>query len=131
MDLYRRMAAIRSQSDADDLLDEIVDRYGDPPKGVLNLIDVALLRARAAAAGITEISQKDTSVMIFMAVLDFAAVSACCAAPDFKGRIFFAAGKQPQLTVKLAKGEDALKIAQKLVGNYAVARSSSTESGNP
>lgn len=71
------------------------------------------------------------SVMIFMAVLDFAAVSACCAAPDFKGRIFFAAGKQPQLTVKLAKGEDALKIAQKLVGNYAVARSSSTESGNP
>ena len=46
MDLYRRMAAIRSQSDADDLLDEIVDRYGDPPKGVLNLIDVALLRAR-------------------------------------------------------------------------------------
>ena len=52
MDLYRRMAAIRSQSDADDLLDEIVDRYGDPPKGVLNLIDVALLRARAAAAGI-------------------------------------------------------------------------------
>ena len=130
MDLYRRMAAIRSQSDADDLLDEIVDRYGDPPKGVLNLIDVALLRARAAAAGITEISQKDTSVMIFMAVLDFAAVSACCAAPDFKGRIFFAAGKQPQLTVKLAKGEDALKAAQKLVGNYAVARSGSTESGN-
>lgn len=62
--------------------------------------------------------------MIFMAVLDFAAVSACCAAPDFKGRIFFAAGKQPQLTVKLTKGEDALKIAQKLVGNYAVARSS-------
>ena len=131
MDLYRRMAAIRSQSDADDLLDEIVDRYGDPPKGVLNLIDVALLRARAAAAGITEISQKDTSVMIFMAVLDFAAVSACCAAPEFKGRIFFAAGKQPQLTVKLAKGEDALKAAQKLVGNYAIARSSSTESGNP
>lgn len=69
--------------------------------------------------------------MIFMAVLDFAAVSACCAAPDFKGRIFFAAGKQPQLTVKLAKGEDALKAAQKLVGNYAIARSSSTESGNP
>ena len=101
------------------------------PDVALNLIDVALLRARAAAAGITEISQKDTSVMIFMAVLDFAAVSACCAAPDFKGRIFFAAGKQPQLTVKLAKGEDALKAAQKLVGNYAVARSSSTESGNP
>ena len=47
MDLYRRMAAIRSQEDADDLLDEIVDRYGEPPRGVLNLIDIALLRAQA------------------------------------------------------------------------------------
>ena len=69
--------------------------------------------------------------MIFMAVLDFAAVSACCAAPEFKGRIFFAAGKQPQLTVKLAKGEDALKAAQKLVGSYALARANSAETGNP
>ena len=33
MDLYRRMAAIRTQEDADELLDEIVDRFGDPPKG--------------------------------------------------------------------------------------------------
>ncbi len=54
MDLYRRMAAVRDQEDADELLDEIVDRYGDPPKGVLNLIDIALLRAKAAKAGITE-----------------------------------------------------------------------------
>ena len=55
MDLYRRMAAIRSQEDADDLLDEIVDRYGEPPKGVLNLIDIALLRAKARQVGIKDI----------------------------------------------------------------------------
>ena len=48
------MAAIRQQEDADDLLDEIIDRYGDPPKGVLNLIDVALLRANARKLGIKD-----------------------------------------------------------------------------
>ena len=64
MDLYRRMAAIRTQEDADELLDEIVDRFGDPPKGVMNLIAIALLRARAAAAGITEITQKDGAVLL-------------------------------------------------------------------
>ena len=58
MDLYRRMAAVRTQEDADDLLDEMVDRYGDPPKGVMNLIAIALLRARASAAGIRDIAQK-------------------------------------------------------------------------
>ena len=60
-----------------------------------------------------------------------AAVLGGGAAAVVKGRSCFAAGKQPQLTVKPAKGEDALKIAQKLVGNYAIARSSSTESGDP
>ena len=58
MDLYRRMAAIRSEEDADDLLDEIVDRYGEPPKGVLNLIDIALLRANARKAGVKDIKQQ-------------------------------------------------------------------------
>ena len=78
MDLYRRMAAIRTQEDADDLLDEIVDRYGDPPKGVMNLIAIALLRARAASSGIVEISQKGSALSVSLGVFDFAAVSALC-----------------------------------------------------
>ena len=52
MDLYRRMAAIRTKEDADELLDEIVDRFGDPPKGVMNLIAIALLRARRPPASL-------------------------------------------------------------------------------
>ena len=66
MDLYRRMAAIRSQEDADDLLDEIVDRYGEPPKGVLNLVEIALLRANARTAGICDIRQKGAEVQFTM-----------------------------------------------------------------
>ncbi len=111
MDLYRRMAAIRTQEDADDLLDEIVDRYGDPPKGVMNLIAIALLRARAASSGIVEISQKGNTLTISLGVFDFAAVSALCEEPAFKGRIFFVSGKIPAISVKLKPGEDALKLA--------------------
>ena len=122
MDLYRRMAAIRTQEDADELLDEIVDRFGDPPKGVMNLIAIALLRARAAAAGITEISQKDGAILLSLSTMDFAAISGCCAEAQFKGRIFFSAGKVPMLSVKLKKAEDPLKLATQLVGVYAALR---------
>ena len=122
MDLYRRMAAVRTQEDADDLLDEIVDRYGDPPKGVMNLLAIALLRARAAAAGITEITQKDGSVLFTLAVMDFPAISAVCAEAAFKSRTFFSAGKSPMLTVRLKKGEDPLKLSEQLVSRYAIAR---------
>ena len=49
MDLYRRMARVRTQEEGDDITDELIDRYGDPPQSVTNLIAIALLRARAAA----------------------------------------------------------------------------------
>ena len=110
MDLYRRMAAIRNQHDADDLLDEIIDRYGDPPKGVINLIDIALLRANARGVGIKDIKQKAGDVLFTMTSLNFEAVSAICAQPSYKNRVsLVATAKEPTLRLKLASGVDSLK----------------------
>ena len=119
MDLYRRMAAIRSQEDADDLLDEIIDRYGDPPKGVLNLIDIALLRAHARSAGIQDIRQKAGDVLFTLANLDFEAVSALCADPDYAKRLqFVATAKQPTLRLRLASGVDSLRQSRIFIDRY-------------
>lgn len=87
-----------TQADADDLLDEIVDRYGEPPKGVLNLVDVALLRAVAQKAGICDIRQKAGEVNFALTQLDFQQVSRICASPQYKNRLFFVAGaKKPHV----------------------------------
>ena len=119
MDLYRRMAAIRSQEDADDLLDEIIDRYGDPPRGVLNLIDIALLRANARTVGITDIRQKGGDVLFVLRNLNFEAVSAICAEPAYKARVqFVASAKEPTLRLKLASGSDSLKQAKIFISHY-------------
>ena len=119
MDLYRRMAAIRSQEDADDLLDEIVDSYGEPPKGVLNLIDVALLRAKAREAGIKDIRQKAGDVLFTLTSLNFDAVGALCADPDYKARVTFLANtKEPTLRLKLSSGVDSLKQSKVFVERY-------------
>ena len=110
MDLYRRMAAIRSEEDADDLLDEIVDRYGEPPKGVLNLIDIALLRANARSVGVKDIKQKAGDVLFTLTELNFDAISQLCSSPDYKNRLLFVAtAKEPTLRLKLASGVDSLK----------------------
>ena len=119
MDLYRRMAAIRSQSDADELLDEIVDRYGDPPKGVMNLIDVALLRAKAAPLTITDISQKGQDLLFTLLTADYPTISALCAAPGLSGRLFLLPKtRQPVLRLRLSKGENSLKAAGQLVDAF-------------
>ncbi len=120
MDLYRRMAAIRAQEDADDLLDEIVDRYGEPPKGVLNLIDIALLRAKARALGITDIKQKAGDMLFTLHNLNFDAVGAICSDPDYKTRVtFLPNAKQPTLRLKLAAKVDSLKQCKVFVDRYA------------
>ena len=119
MDLYRRMAAIRSKEDADDLLDEIVDRYGEPPKGVLNLIDIALLRAQARTLGIKDIRQKGDDVFFVLTNLNFEAVGSLCADPDYKTRVIFQANaKEPTLKLRLAPGSDSLKQSKVFVKRY-------------
>ncbi len=119
MDLYRRMAAIRSQEDADDLLDEVIDRYGDPPKGVMNLIDIALLRSQARKCHIQDIKQKGQEIMLTLSQLDFDAVSLICADADYKNRIFFVANaKLPTLRFKLHSSTDSLKQCKALIARW-------------
>jgi len=119
MDLYRRMAAIRSQEDADDLLDEIIDRYGDPPKGVLNLIDIALLRAEAQKLHISDIRQKASEVQITLTELNFDGISQICSDKDYAKRIqFVASAKQPTLRLRLSSGIDSLRQTKIFLDKY-------------
>ena len=120
MDLYRRMAAIRSQEDADELLDEMVDRYGDPPKGAMNLIDIALLRAGAAALGVTDLTQKGRTLMLTLSRFEFEAIAALCGQAAYQKRIFLSPkADKPILTLNLRTGENPLKAAQELIAAYA------------
>lgn len=121
MDLYRRIARVRSEEEADDLVDELIDRYGDPPRPVNNLISVALLRAHAATRGVTEISQKGERLNFVLSAVDFGRVSSLCGSPAYRGRLLFSAGEKPYLALKIRKGEDALKLSSRLIEDYGAA----------
>ena len=121
MDLYRRMARVRTQEEGDDIIDELIDRYGEPPKSVTNLIAIALLRARAAALGMTELAQKENSVRFSLPKPDFARVAATCGLEKYKGRLLFSAGEKPYLSLRLKKGDDVLKLTNLVLTDFAAA----------
>ena len=127
MDLYRRIAAIRSEADADDVMDELIDRYGDPPRTVNNLISVALLRADAARNGISQIDQKGANLNFYLDQFDLQRVSALCGLEKYRSRLLFSAGERPYLALRLKKGEDALKFGRRLVEDYAKPAPDQTE----
>ncbi len=117
MDLYRRIARIRTPEDADDMTDELIDRFGDPPRQVNNLISVALLRGQAAACAITEITQKAGALSFLLDSFSLEAIAAL--AGQYPGRMVFLPEEKPALSLKLRKGEDPLRVAAQAVERYA------------
>ena len=64
LDIYKRIAGIESQQEYDDMLEELIDRFGEPPKAVLNLLAIARLKALAHQGYITEIKQMQREIRI-------------------------------------------------------------------
>jgi len=122
MDLYRRIAHIRSEEDAEDVIDELLDRYGEPPKSVMTLIQVAKLRGIAAAAGVTEISQKGGHLQLSFVAETFSLerISSVYQLPGFQTRVKILAGEKPAIRLKLLAENPVMNQAEAFIKAYAV-----------
>lgn len=119
MDVYRRIALIRTEAEADDLTDELIDRFGDPPPGVNSLIHVALLRGEAGRAGVTDIAQKQGSLRFTLKDFDMEKVSALYARPEYKNRLRVEAGTKPCLSLKIKEKRRVIDEARQFVTDWA------------
>ncbi len=126
MDLYRRIARVRTEEDADDVTDELIDRFGDPPRQVNNLLSVALLRGRGAECSIKDISQKGASLVFTLEAFGLEAIAAL--AGQYPGRMLFSPGDVPAFTLKLRKTEEPLRTAAQVVERYKALLESLPES---
>ncbi len=70
LEIYRRIALVKTEADKLDMVDELIDRFGEPPTSLVNLIDIAVLRNTAATLGITEVVQKRESLFFYTDALN-------------------------------------------------------------
>ena len=105
-EVYRRLAAIRTNEDALDITDELIDRFGDPPPSVEGLVKVALLRNTAASMGIYEIGQNNNSLLLYVEEIDMQKVALLV--KGMRGRILVSRGPKPYITVKKSSGQSPL-----------------------
>lgn len=99
IDLYKKIMFVNKDDDKIDLIDELIDRYGEPPKSVLGLIEVSLLRNKAANLGITEISQKNAQMYFYTDYLEAGQIQALSAA--YKGKITFNGFGKSYVSIKI------------------------------
>jgi transcription-repair coupling factor (superfamily II helicase) len=118
MDLYRRIARIRTEEDADDMIAELIDRYGDPPSETISLVHIALLRGEATLAGISDISQKAGYLRLKLENFDMNRISTLYGMGEYKGRLKIEAGLVPAVSLKL-RSSKPVDEAMRFVRAYA------------
>jgi transcription-repair coupling factor (superfamily II helicase) len=106
LSIYKRIADIKTSEDASDVIDELIDRFGEPPAGVEGLVKVALLRNTAAELGIYEIGQNNNSLLLYVEQVDMSKIAVLVRA--MRGRILVSTGPKPYITVKKAMGQSPL-----------------------
>lgn len=105
--MYKRIANIKNDEDANDVYDELTDRFGAPPSAVWGLIEIALLRNSAIALNITDVVQRNGSLLFYSPEVDIKTVAILNA--FMKGRVTLSAGKRPYIAVKLTPEESNLE----------------------
>ena len=66
LDIYKRIAGIETEEEAEEMLEELIDRFGEPPKSVQNLLSIARLKYAAHGVYIKEIIQKGNELKLVM-----------------------------------------------------------------
>ena len=110
--IYKRIANIRTDEDVSDVIDELCDRFGEPPEAVMGLIDIAILRSKAANAKIAEITGNGNTAVLHINSIEPETVHKLT---DYFGNRFMlnATGK-PVYTVRLNKGQKMSQLVSEL-----------------
>ena len=113
IEAYKRIAAIETTADAEDVLDELIDRYGSPPRSVQGLVDVSLVRVTAARVGIVEIVQRSDLLILYSDVVGPQQLAAVM--DQYPHRVLYNALGRPYFSLRVQKGESPLVLLRDVV----------------
>ncbi|GAB1476039.1 transcription-repair coupling factor [Bacillota bacterium] len=119
LQMYKKIASIRDSDDRSEVIDELLDRFGEIPKATLNLVETALIKALAEKKGIHRVKQ-DQGRLVFeysgggnMGPEKIAGIAA-----EYGSDIFIHGGRQPYMRLK-SKGKDQLGEAVRFLTKLA------------
>ena len=111
LDVYRKVAAVKNEKGESDLIDELIDRYGEPPRAILGLIKVSLTRNRASKLGIKEIAQRGEYLYIYTSSVTIEQAQAL--SREYFGRVtVFDSDARPHLRLRILKTEQPSQVME-------------------
>ena len=101
IEIYQDIANSKSEEEVQNVIDEIIDRYGEMPKEVHNLIEIARIKNLCREQGVIKLQQKQNAVLIYYKngeKIDIANVL-----QNYGNRVRFSPGEKPYITLKIEK----------------------------
>ncbi len=111
--IYKRIAAIRSDEDASDVIDELCDRFGEPPQAVMELIDIAVLRNKASQNKIAEITSSGNTAVLHINSIEPEVMHKL--SEKYQNRFLLKVGDKPLYTIKLLKNQNMTDFIRELI----------------
>ena len=116
IDAYKKISLIETKEDRMDVVDELLDRYGELPRPVAMLLDVALLRSFGSACGIGKIVKRGNSVLFYPERMDLAVWPRMAA--ERRGSLLLTLETKPYVTLRCKAGEDLFEAATDLLAAF-------------
>ena len=108
IEIYQDIALCKDEKDIQDVIDELIDRFGDIPKEVEKLLEISRIKQLAKAKGISKISSKKEAVVF---TYDNSLFDDSCVQPlikEYGNRIRFSPGVKPMITLKIANNSEEM-----------------------
>ena len=112
IEIYKLISGICNEEDESEATDELIDRFGEPPKPVQNLLMIARIRYRAISLGITKISEFPKGFLIYPKTVEPRVVAGL--ASIYRRDFLFSAANPPYITLKC---ENKAKDIEQFLGN--------------
>jgi transcription-repair coupling factor (superfamily II helicase) len=116
IDVYKKIALIETNEDLMDVTDELLDRYGDMPQCVSDLLKISLLRKKGSEAKISKLERRASNVLIYPYVMNSGAWTRLAA--ENRGKILLNLGSKPYVSCKIEKNVDIFTFVGKLLDDY-------------
>ena len=112
--MYRQIASIENEEEYSKIVEELLDRFGDPPESVENLLDIALIKRWASDLGISRIKEtKEAIELRYEKFEQFSVEQLKAISEGYSGPLTFDFQKEPRF--KIAVSPHKLKDTKRLL----------------
>lgn len=127
IDVYKKISLVENVEDTVDIVDELLDRYGELPKPVAALLDVSLLRSLGSECSLTKIQKKGSSVIFWPEKIDIRIWTLL--ASERRGTLLMSLDLKPYVTLKLKTGQDPADAVTDVLNAYIRIKKNSAGEG--